>query len=310
MGALLSATKLNFNNKGACDGSILKDFIENHNPNLSVTDKNGNTVIHRVAANLNIPLDNNVIKNLIINTIQAGISIDAKNTNLETPLLKAIEYNNEKVFFMLVELEADINLSVTKDNLHPMYYVRNKRIWDFYISKRNFSKVELEDIFYHYCNYSSYLTVNNYWELILDYFLTHGLKINHRFKDGNTPILVVAKSKNRFSKIEFIELLISKGADLNDTDNEGNTAAMLFVQHLKCSQGELTPMLEFLKKYQNSVNFKHKNMHNKTICDSLVLNKSVNKSWCDNEGLFTAISKNWHGNIHFPNYKEVFEKFF
>jgi len=314
MHALLYITNISFNDKGACNGSILEDFIGNHNPNLSIISDSEDTILHTVAGNANIPLENRVIKDLIENTIKAGVDINLKNKNLETPLFKSIEYNNEKVFFMLVSLGADVNLSVTEDNLHPLCYVRNKKIWDFYLSQLNLSQVELEDIFYHYCNYNSYLPINNDWELILDYFLAHGFKINHRFKDGNTPILVVAKAKNRFSKIEFIELLISRGADINDIDNEGNTAAMLFVQYLYCSQGNITLILNFLEKYQKSIKFKHKNMFNKNICDSLTLNKSVTKNWNVSKDYSTLLNKklnkNWHVNISFPNNIDNLKKFF
>ncbi len=54
---------------------------------------------------------------------------------------------------------------------------------------------------------------------------------------------------------------------------------MLFVQSLYCSQEDITSMLSFLEKHQEFINFKHKNMFDKNIYDSLISNKSVTKNW-------------------------------
>jgi ankyrin repeat protein len=256
------------------DGFILKDFIENHNPNLNAKNVLEETIFHAISTNLNIPLEDNVIQNLMLNAIKTGIDINAKDCISRTALNIAIEYNNERIFFMLVNAGADINLETGKESLHPIYFVRNKNIFDFYLTKLNLSPKKLEDIFYHFFSLP-HLQENSDYKALFDYFDSKNLKINHRFKDGNTPLLLSAKAIYSNNKIpmNLLDLLILKGVDINAQDQDGNSAVMLLAKH-----GKLDLLLEFLEKYQQIIDLALTNKENLNIIHNILLNESISKN--------------------------------
>ncbi|WP_288686012.1 ankyrin repeat domain-containing protein, partial [uncultured Brachyspira sp.] len=73
------------------------------------------------------------------------------------------------------------------------------------------------------------LSLDNENSSVAEYLINNGADINVTNEDGETPLMYASKVHN----IKVIELLIQKGADVNAFDNYGNTALIYGVNNLE-----------------------------------------------------------------------------
>ena len=62
--------------------------------------------------------------------------------------------------------------------------------------------------------------------------MRHGMgNINHRYVDGETPLVVAIKAKN----LEKLKLLLERGADVEEADKDGKIFLVVLLSCLKSS---------------------------------------------------------------------------
>lgn len=162
----------------------------NRGADVNAQDANGNTALHKIAGYSSESTETIEIIGLLIDK---GANIEALNKAGATPLFRAASMNNDKAAAYLLDRGANIN-------------VRDKAIKDTVLHAAANSIVKKE----------SAQTV----ALLLD----RGIDINSLTpRESHTPLHWAAKNGNNAS----VELLISRGANVNARNSAGETPLKL-----------------------------------------------------------------------------------
>jgi ankyrin repeat protein len=246
----------------------LMHFIKKHKPNLLVKDHVGSTILHIIAESSDFNISE--MKYIVERSVKAGLDINIKDNFNRTPLFNSLFANNKKAFFALIEYGADLNLKTGEKDLHPIYYVRDMDIWNFYLNHITIDEDMLEDIYYR--RFSLYFPVKWDYEPILKYFESMGFDAQYVFKDGNTPLHLIAKHQLGIcgSELIVIDYLLSRRANINALDHENNSVAMILTKRYSTSS-----ILEFLEKYHSLIDFHHVNDQKQNMAHYLIQNNNL-----------------------------------
>ena len=153
--------------------------------------------------------------------VEKGADVNAKThfeySSVETPLLLSLDNENSSVAEYLINNGADINVT-NEDGETPLMYaskVHNIKVIELLIQKG-------ADInaFNNYGNTALIYGVNNLETVKL--LVENGADVN--FYKGGSTALISACEYSPERNIDVIKYLVSKNANINAQDNEGDTA--------------------------------------------------------------------------------------
>lgn len=195
------------------DPAKIDAFLTQHPHDLEAFDERGDTRLILAAREG----DTNTVK-LLMN--KYGANCNNPNKSNSSPLMASAMRDRRAVVEFLVERKANLNQR-TKNNDSPLSLATWKNhTWtcNFLLKAGaschgldNFGDSMLHDA-----------AKNGNLEL-LKYYLAKNIEINHQNKEGFSPIMRAAG----FGQPGTLAALIEAGADLNLTDNKGNTALKL-----------------------------------------------------------------------------------
>lgn len=209
--------------------------------NVDGTDWRGKTALHWATLNNEI--------SLIEQLLSQGADVNARDKENKTPLHLAAEneVKNNKTFFevakTLLKNGADANAR-DNDGLTPLsYFVIGGDLKSLELFLNFKADVHVIDnggenlLFPAVCNTKNTIIV----QLLLDL----GLDVNHRCKEGQTPLHYACLD---FDDLEMIKCLLKNGADINAANHKGFTplieAADRIVNHLYRNKQKLYFLLE------------------------------------------------------------------
>ncbi|XP_046582590.1 putative ankyrin repeat protein RF_0381 [Haliotis rubra] len=229
------------------------DILVNKGADLSVVDKDGESILHLAIRERNVKMVNYILT-------QDMADIDSKGSKDMTPVLLEAYMGNIEVFDILVNKGANLSvvnedgdnvlhLAIRGENVKMVNYILTQDIVD--INSKGFEDmtpvllaldVGSTEIFDILVNKGADLSVvNEDEESILHLAIEEGnveivnsilaqniVDINSTDCDGTTPVLLTALMGN----IEVFDILVNKGADLSVVDDDGNN-----VLHLACLEG-------------------------------------------------------------------------
>ncbi|XP_067653124.1 ankyrin-3-like [Haliotis asinina] len=249
------------------------DILMKKGADLSVTDENGDNILHCACGGGNVEIVNYILKR---NTLD----VNSKGHEEKTPVMLAASHGKSEVFDILMKKGAD--LSVTDENddniLHSACRGGNVKIVN-YILKRNTLDVNSKgyeektpvmlaasqgksEVFNILTKTGADLSVideNGHNILhsacrggnvnIVSYILIQSsLDINSKCHDGLTPVMHSASQ----GKNEVFDILVKNGANLSDTDVDGSN-----ILHWACRGGNAKIVNYIL--FQNIADINSKN---------------------------------------------------
>lgn len=264
-------------------GAVLVNLATNllaRGADVNVTDVNGDTPIHFAARfgnevlfklllkpEANINSKNNqgctpvhclvwstisgVVSDLKTNLMSLGIQVNLENNSGDTALHLAAKYQNEKLFQLLLLLNADLN-STNADGrtiLHLLVHVVNKVNADKTVSlaveliNRGVNvdpqdKKKQTPLFYGVRNGNTKIT---------QFLLKNGAQVNTIDKDKSSPLLNLLNNK---CSLKSLKLLLEYGADVNQRDKDGYSALTKILEN----KDQSYKLLELLLEYGADVN--------------------------------------------------------
>lgn len=153
---------------------------------LIIDSKEKKTILHYIIAS---NLDENVKLYLIKISLDAGVDINSKDINNIPPIIVAAVNNNVTIINYLIKNGADLKNITTK--------LDTGEVIDLLVIASIMGNIKMAKIF-----------INN------------GVKVNKKLPLINDIIKTDMESDK---KIEFIELFLNNGADINFVDKEGYT---------------------------------------------------------------------------------------
>ena len=166
---------------------IARILIE-HGADASVEDKNGKNLLHLVLQPASYIRDEDDVLDLAQSLLKHGVEVNRRDKDNQTPLLLAIKFSWFKVARILVEHGADAN---TEDK-------SGKNLLHLLLSDRYIGD---EDDFLDHALF----------------LLKHGVEVNRRDEDNQTPLLLAIKSR----WFKTARILVEHGADANVEDERG-----------------------------------------------------------------------------------------
>ncbi|AGF78238.1 ankyrin repeat-containing protein [Desulfocapsa sulfexigens DSM 10523] len=150
-----------------------------------------------------------------------GANINAQNNKGDSPLFDATASGSLAVMEYLITKGADVNLTNNKGQTPVIIAVSRKKIEKV----RTLIKSGIADLNKKDLRGQSplRLSMENKDVMCGTLLVSHGADVNETLGNGD-PLLLRAVSHNIF---DFAELLIEKGADVNATDKNGNTSLMV-----------------------------------------------------------------------------------
>ncbi|MDR1923934.1 MAG: ankyrin repeat domain-containing protein [Planctomycetaceae bacterium] len=156
--------------------------------------------------------------------VEKGADVNMKNTRGETPLFGAARSGKLAVVKYLIESGADVNLCVNaQDNFgHNLFTAAvcggNIEVVKYLISKGVDANIrdshDINQVFAYGDEHSL--------ELIRYLVEKKGISVNTKFRDGSTPLIHAAKSREP----DIVKYLIGKGAGVNTKNEAGITPLM------------------------------------------------------------------------------------
>lgn len=214
---------------------------------VQTTDGNHNNVLFWLAE------DNTLTDSYLEAIIQNGVNIDHRNRERQTPLMKAAEKNNVKLFEKLLEYSADVNAYSSSDLTVLYYGRRHSKIVDLIMVSEEYRRDDELDILFRY-NYFEW--VYNKIEKLSPEHLNRNIK--HAIKDDVCMLLFVENGANVNHEIEYIfdgkkyistpliyAILhddIDLACDLIDLYADSNKPSKVLNRYYAHSQGAKTPI--------------------------------------------------------------------
>jgi ankyrin repeat protein len=165
-------------------------FLAVRGVDVEARDNNGNTALHAAVATDKGQRDGERVRLLV----GAGIDVNAVNSLGETPLhFAAAVRNGRDAAIVLLELGADATARTATgaSAMHAAVQIEAK------------------------CDVS----------LFIKALIAHGADVDARTNDGNTPLVcLVANTEHTAARDDLLRLLHKLGADINATNNAGETA--------------------------------------------------------------------------------------
>ena len=167
---------------------------------------------------------------------QYPVIVNLENSDGSTPLFMAVHEEHLEIVKYLIDNEADINHKSTKDGwtvLHLACHLENVDIVNLLLD--NDADIELttntgETPLYFICETGSNIGVAiKIIEALLDAEAEQGVSyeyINQKNDDGYFPLYIASKNGGK----DVVELLIERGANLEETNDLGQTALMIAIQ--------------------------------------------------------------------------------
>jgi ankyrin repeat protein len=137
--------------------------------------------------------------------IQAGIGINTRNSNWQSPLGIAVEKNKIDLVKLLIDNGADVNAKIRDSGGKPVKVFRPKEG----------VKTEMlpEDTLLMIASQKEYLAV-------MKLLIEHGANVNAQTSDGVTALMNASQQ----AKVDAVKLLLDNGANLQQKDGKGKTA--------------------------------------------------------------------------------------
>ena len=164
------------------------------------------------------------------------IIVNLENSDGETPLFIAVQEEKIDIVKYLIDNEADINHKSTKDGwsvLHIACYLKNVEIVELLLDNEvdiGIQNNKGATPLYLVCEHGSHNEASN--EIIialLDEAENLGVEdeyINQKDDDGYFPLYIASKNGGK----DVVELLLEYGANVEETDEQGQTALMIAIQ--------------------------------------------------------------------------------
>jgi ankyrin repeat protein len=145
--------------------------------------------------------------------ILTDLNIDLNNRlNYIYPLFLAAERNHLKLVQALVRYGADVNIPAAPEIIRRAVQYSNLEMVKFLVEQgANINTLDIEN---------STLLFEKTTREVFQYLIAKGLDINHRNRDGETPLIHAVRS---FS-IDNVKNILEFGADVNIRDDRGRTA--------------------------------------------------------------------------------------
>ena len=181
--------------------------------------------------------------------ISKGADVNAVETLFgDSPLHKAAKVSDskyssaaeieelKKMLEMLIEAGADINKKNREDGT-PLDFIRHKELIEYMIGKGaefgSYNGVLFDLVTYENA------------EEILNTLIKYGVNLNCKNKKGATPIM----ESTTFDSLDTLLLLLSKGANIEETDNEGRN-----LLHYACCNGAFKTISDIMKNKRIDLN--------------------------------------------------------
>jgi len=241
--------------------------IKEFSKNINNIDKNGRNILFDAVATGNY----DIIKEILTEDIDKGL-IDKRG---KPALLQERVINNLDVLQLLLENDVDISLKDKEGNNLLYYLIKNESInvdvIDYSIennidinSVNNFGNTILIEMIYILNDQIDEHTQASEKERIIlstiDKLLENEIDIDIQNSKGRTAVMVAAKLKNDL----ILKKLIASGAQINLTDNEGNTALSMSIVKGK----EYKDIAKIL--VENRVKVDIKDVNGQSIIDKLI----------------------------------------
>lgn len=209
----------------------------------------GETPLHQVVASEKA--DVNIVKFLL----EAGADVNDKDSSLHTPMHIAAGRKNLKILEFLLAAGADVNVKdrwgnppfqeAAEDCLRANANVEVLKLLLDAGADVN-SKNNGDFTALHRISYED--------EDVLKFLLEAGADVNAKCFDGNTPLCEVLEF--RPIHVNFLELLLSAGANVNEVNEAGNSALSILIRSLESGRKNDERILmkecaEFLIEYTN-----------------------------------------------------------
>lgn len=204
--------------------------------------------------------------------LSKGANVDIKDlVNNKTPLQIAIENKNDKIIGLLIAHKCNVNLK-NADGLTPLMIACNSAdITAFNLLIKNGANINDKDnndesIFIKACKIKDEKTALD----ILNALISAKVDVNTKDNKGNTGLIYACLAGNQ----ETVKYLLSKSANINITDNDGNDALLQTIK---------------LAEYDRA------NSHQDIARQLINIKTDIN--YCNNNGItpFTgAVIKNWN----------------
>ncbi|WP_157148972.1 ankyrin repeat domain-containing protein [Brachyspira pilosicoli] len=231
---------------------MVKFLLEN-GANINIKDNDGNTVLY-----YNIRYDHYGKEEMLENAkkifnllIKYGADVNTKDNDGASLLNKSYRAStalaqNREMFKVLVENGFDLESRIKAGEHYPEDYdytplmiaaLRNDYDMVKFLvekgadvnAKTHFEYSSVETPLLLSLDYEHIESRYDENSSVAEYLINNGADINVTNEDGETPLMYASKVHN----IKVIELLIQKGADINAFDNYGNTALIYGVNNLE-----------------------------------------------------------------------------
>ena len=162
----------------------IREFLDNHEPNINLNDLNANG---ENAVEVAAETGNYQIVKMLLN---AGLNPNIKNRNGYSALVTSVLDNEYEIEELLLKNGADPD--ITKDDVTPLFIaVRD--------AAQNNNRLRIRSI-----------------ELLLKYGADPNIQEENMYR---TPLFIAA----RWGKLELVKILAENGADVNKPTKHGNT---------------------------------------------------------------------------------------
>ena len=212
------------------NGSLeITQLLLEHGAKANAENFHGQTPLHLVSHGQNVNENSNVTRLLL----QLGMDVNARDKHLATPLHFATSNGHLETALALLDHGADVNaqnadgkiplhllgvsLGTYEDTCHSLARLMLERGADVNARDKN-QATPLHSV--------SYIPRLEPARVLLD----HGANIHAKNAQGQTPLHSVSQHVNKFpslSETALVELLLSRGADLNARDNDQATPFLL-----------------------------------------------------------------------------------
>jgi len=245
-------------------GSVeIFEYLLKYNVDLNVRDNNNNTLLSLTVSSGS--------KKIFRHLLERKVHINIKGNNGVYPLMKAIMKNDYEMVVLLIEygIKQNINMNITDINgntpLTLSYKLNHKNIFKYLLNYFDINEKDSNgnNILYYVIDNKDIVTMNYLirnniditsknksmiscldlaiskgyeilFSLLKNQFIS-SMNVNIQNSDNEIPLISILKS-NQYSlkeKTYLVDILISKGSDVNYSDKSGNTSLIYAIQY-KC----------------------------------------------------------------------------
>jgi cytohesin len=140
--------------------------------------------------------------------LDAGVDVNAKDENGQTPLHHAVRYDHKEIAELLIDKGADVNAKDNSGNTPLDLAIRYEKFETADLLRTHDGKAR-----------TIFVVVTNGDLAGVQALLDAGVDVNAKDENSWTPLHFAARHGHK----EIVELLIAKGADVNAKDNGDNT---------------------------------------------------------------------------------------